>query len=102
MSRFLGPSDATVGMLFAEYINKVAPHPNAARATNDFLFSDEGQVLLATGYAHPARDVALPADVAAKLLPESAYANLHFPSNLASFSAAVKNIVDGWNTIVGP
>jgi len=96
------PSDGTVGMLFAEYISKVAPDPNAAKVTNDFLFSDEGQVLLATGYAHPARDVTLPAAVAAKLLPTSAYTNLHYPSNLESFSAAVKSIVDGWNKIVGP
>jgi putative spermidine/putrescine transport system substrate-binding protein len=96
------PSDGTVGMLFAEYISAVAPHPNAAKLANDFLFSDEGQVMLATGYAHPGRsDVKLPADVAAKLLPETAYPNLHFPTNLADFSAAVKNIVDGWNTIVG-
>lgn len=96
------PSDGTVGMLFAEYINPDAPHPNAAKLANDFLFSDEGQIMLATGYAHPGRsDVKLPADVAAKLLPESAYPNLHFPSSLESFSAAVKNIVDGWKKIVG-
>ena len=96
------PKDGTVGMLFAEYISDVAPHPNAAKAANDFLFSDEGQIMLATGYAHPGRsDVKLPDDVAAKLLPESAYPNLHFPSSLENFMVAVKNIVDGWNQIVG-
>jgi len=96
------PSDGTVGMLFAEYISVVAPHPNAAKLANDFLFSDEGQTMLATGYAHPGRsDVKLPDEVASKLLPESEYPNLHFPSSLESFSAAVKNIVDGWNAIVG-
>ena len=58
--------------------------------------------LLATGYAHPSRKVTLPPDVAAKLLPEADYANLHFPTSLSSFSAAVKNIVVGWNLIVGP
>lgn len=97
------PSDATVGMLFAEYINVDAPHPNAAKLANDFLFSDEGQIMLAEGYAHPGRsDVQLPTEVAAKLLPESAYGNLHFPTSLESFSAAVKNIVDGWNAISEP
>jgi len=96
------PQDGTVGMLFAEYISVVAPHPNAAKLANGFLFSDEGQVMLATGYAHPGRsDVKLPAEVAAKLLPESAYPKLHFPTSLDSFSKAVKNIVDGWNKIVG-
>lgn len=96
------PSDGTVGMLFAEYISVVAPHPNAGKVTNDFLFSDEGQILLATGYAHPGRsDVKLPDAVASKLLPQSAYPKLYFPSSLENFSAAVKNIVDGWNKIVG-
>jgi putative spermidine/putrescine transport system substrate-binding protein len=95
------PKDGTVGMLFAEYISAVAPHPNAAKLANDFLFSDEGQIMLTVGYAHPARKVTLPHDVAAKMLPESAYAKLHFPSSLAAFSAAVKNIVDGWNKVVG-
>jgi len=74
------PSDATVGMLFAEYISAVAPHPNAAKLENDFLLSDEGQIMLAQGYAHPARsDVKLPDDVAAKLLPESAYTEPALP-----------------------
>jgi putative spermidine/putrescine transport system substrate-binding protein len=95
------PKDATVGMLFAQYLNAKAPHPNAGQLALDFFYSDEGQVLFATGYAHPTRDVTLPADIAAKQIPESAYTNLHFPQSLDSFSAAVKNIVDGWNAIVG-
>jgi putative spermidine/putrescine transport system substrate-binding protein len=95
------PQDATVGMLFAQYISAAAPHPNAAKVAIDFFFSDEGQVLLAQGYAHPSRKVALPADVAAKMLPESAYGKIHFPSGLPAFSAAIKKIADGWNAIVG-
>jgi len=94
------PKDATVGMLFAEYISVVAPHPNAAKLEQDFLLSDEGQVMLAQGYAHPARsDVKLPADVSAKLLPESAYGNLHFPTSFDSFTKAMQDIVTGWTTI---
>jgi len=96
------PSDGTVGMLFAQYINKLAPHPNAAKCAIDYFYSDEGQVLFATGYAHPGRsDVTLPDDVAAKLLPESAYGNLHFPTNLDAFSVAMQQIKDGWEAIVG-
>jgi len=96
------PKDGTVGMVFAQYISDLAPHPNAAKLGIDYLFSDEGQVMLAQGYAHPTRsDVKLPEDVAAKMLPESAYGKLNFPKSLATFSAAVKNIVDGWNAIVG-
>jgi len=95
------PKDATVGMLFAQYLNAKAPHPNAGQLALDFFYSDEGQVLFAKGYAHPTRDVTLPADIAAKQIPESAYTNLHFPTSLDSFTVAVKNIVDGWNAIVG-
>jgi putative spermidine/putrescine transport system substrate-binding protein len=95
------PTDGTVGMLFAQYLSATAPHPDAAKVAIDFLYSDEGQVLLAQGYAHPTRAVALPDDVKAKMLPESAYANVHFPTSLPAFSAAVKKIVDGWNAIAG-
>ncbi|AGT09861.1 ABC transporter substrate-binding protein [Paracoccus aminophilus] len=95
------PSDGTVGMIFAQYANARAPHPNAARAALDFLTSDEGQVMLATGYAHPTRDIELPAEVAAKMLPTEAYGKVHFPSSLDGFSGAVKKIVDGWSAVVG-
>ncbi len=95
------PKEGTVGMLFAQYVSAVAPHPNAGKLALDYLLSDEGQIMLAQGYAHPSRKVALPAGVAAKMLPESAYSNVHFPTDLPSFSAAIKKIVDGWNAIAG-
>lgn len=95
------PKDGTVGMPFVQYLSAKAPHPNAGKAALDFLHTDEGQIMLAQGYAHPAQAVKLPDDVAAKMLPESAYGNLHFPTDLAAFSVAVKNIVDGWNAIEG-
>ncbi len=95
------PKDGTVGMLFAQYISAVAPHPNAAKLAIDYLFSDEGQVMLAQGYAHPSRKVTLPPDVAAKMLPESAYGTIRFPTSLPAFSAAIKRIADGWNAIAG-
>jgi putative spermidine/putrescine transport system substrate-binding protein len=96
------PKDGTVGMLFAQYISAKAPHPNAAKLAINYFLSDEGQVMLAQGYAHPSRDVKLPADVEAKMLPKSAYGTIHFPTDLPTFSAAIKKIVDGWNAIAGP
>ena len=95
------PTDGTVGMLFAQYISAVAPHPNAAKLAIDYFFSDEGQVMLAQGYAHPSRKVTLPASVASKMLPDSAYGKIQFPTDLPAFSAAIKKIVDGWNAIAG-
>ena len=95
------PTDGTVGMLFAQYISATAPHPNASKLALNYFFSDEGQVMLARGYAHPSRKVALPADVAAKMLPESAYAKVRFPTDRPAFSSAIKKIADGWNAIAG-
>ena len=95
------PTDGTVGMLFAQYISATAPHPNASKLALNYFFSDEGQVMLARGYAHPSRKVALPADVAAKMLPESAYGKIRFPTDLPTFSSAIKKIADGWNAIAG-
>jgi putative spermidine/putrescine transport system substrate-binding protein len=95
------PSDGTVGMPFAQYVSAVAPHPDAARLAIDVLQSDEGQALLAAGYVHPVRPVALPPEVAARLLPQSAYGAIHFPAGLASFSAALRRIAEGWNALAG-
>jgi len=94
------PTDGTVGMLFAQYISAAAPHPNAAKVAIDFLFSEEGQHLLAEGYAHPTRDIALSDAVKAKMLPASAYEKVRFPTNLASFSGAIKSIAEGWDKVV--
>ena len=47
----------------------------------------------------PRADLDLPADVAAKLLPESAYGNLHFPTSFDSFALAMQNIVAGWTVV---
>jgi len=71
------PSDATVGMIFAQYINELAPHPNAAKLSIDYFYSDEGQVMFAEGYAHPP-GMSLFREVAAKMIPADAYGNLHF------------------------
>lgn len=95
------PEDATVGMLFAQYISSEAPHPNAAMLWNDFILSDKGQEMLAEGYAHPARDIELSEEVSSRMLPEDAYPHLYFPTNLEHFSAAIADIVDGWTKIVG-
>lgn len=95
------PTDGTVGMLFAQYVSANAPHPNAAKGALDFLFSDEGQQMLAEGYAHPTRDIALTAEVSAKMLPKEQYEKVHFPTDLKTFSTAIKAIVDGWNKVAG-
>ncbi|WP_264290073.1 ABC transporter substrate-binding protein [Duffyella gerundensis] len=69
------PSDGSVTSGYTTIINKYAKHPNAAKLAREYIFSDAGQINLARGYARPIRaeHLTLPADVQAKLLPQSEY-----------------------------
>ena len=49
------PEDAVVGGYYFQAINIDAPHPNAARLWQEFLYSDEGQNLWLAGGARPVR-----------------------------------------------
>ncbi len=48
------PSDAVYGSHYCQAINASAPHPFAARLWQEFLYSDQGQLLWLRGYSHPA------------------------------------------------
>jgi putative spermidine/putrescine transport system substrate-binding protein len=100
------PATGVVAGVYIQGISAYAPHPNAARLWMEYLYSDEGQLLWLKGYGHPIRynDLAkrgvVPADLAAKLPPASAYARVVFPS-LAQQGAEGKAIADGWDKVVG-
>ncbi len=49
------PDNAVVGGYYFQAINADAPHPNAARLWQEFLYSDEGQNLWLAGGARPIR-----------------------------------------------
>ncbi|MTK12752.1 MAG: ABC transporter substrate-binding protein [Clostridiaceae bacterium] len=71
------PQEGSIRTGYTTIINKYAPHPNAAKLTREYIFSDEGQINLAKGFAKPVRtDVKLPDDVKAKLLPDDQYKNV--------------------------
>ena len=84
--RTVVPSDAVYGAYYCQAINATAPHPWAARLWQEFLYSDQGQLLWLKGYSHPA----LFADmVARKVVPKAlidalpnpaAYAKVKFAS----------------------
>ena len=99
------PATGVVAGVYIQAISAYAPHPNAAKLWMEFLYSDEGQIIWLKGYGHPARfnDLAkrkvIPADVAAKLPPSSAYAKAVFPS-LEQQDAEKQAISDGWDKIV--
>jgi putative spermidine/putrescine transport system substrate-binding protein len=72
----------------------------------EYIYSDEGQLIWLKGYGHPvrfndlAKRKAVPADLAAKLPPASAYAKVVFPS-LEQQIALAKDIAEGWDKVVG-
>jgi putative spermidine/putrescine transport system substrate-binding protein len=99
------PSSGVVAGVYAQAISAFAPHPNAARLWEEFLYSDEGQLIWLKGYGHPvryadlvARQVVPPA-VAAALPPAENYAKAVFPS-LADQAAAKQYIADNWDAVV--
>jgi len=78
-----------------------APNPFAARLWQEFLYSDEGQVLFLKGFAHPARfdDLVkrnvIPKDLMALLPPPEPYAKVRFPT-VEQTKKAQKVVADLW------
>jgi putative spermidine/putrescine transport system substrate-binding protein len=93
------------GSFYCQAIPADAAHPNAARLWEEFLYSDEGQLLFLAGYAHPARyaDLAarklIPASLAAKLPPAAPYAEITFASQ-AQVAKAQKDLAALWPRLV--
>ncbi len=80
------PEEAVFGNFYCQAINAEAPNPFAARLWQEFLYTDEGQLLWLEGYAHPARfdDMvqrdAIPQELLDKLPPAESYEGIEFPN----------------------
>ncbi len=100
------PNSGVVAGVYVQAISAYAPHPNAARLWEEFLYSDEGQLIWLKGYGHPIRYAdlaarnAIPAEVAANLPPASYYAKAAFPT-LDQQGTAKAFIVSNWDSTVG-
>ena len=92
------PSDGTVISGYTTIINKYAKHPNAAKLTREYIFSDAGQINLAKGHARPIRaeHLKLPADVQAKLLPNEQYGAAQPIKNAEAWEATSKKLPQMW------
>jgi putative spermidine/putrescine transport system substrate-binding protein len=96
------PTSGRFGGTYVQAISKYAPHPNAAKLWEEFLYSDEGQLRL-KGYCNPIRyeDMVsrnvVPADLAAKL-PDTTGAVFPTPEQLKK---ATDLITKGWDATVG-
>jgi putative spermidine/putrescine transport system substrate-binding protein len=100
------PSDGVYGGYYAQAINANAPHPWTARLWEEFLYSDQGQMLFLKGFAHPARfnDLAkrkkVPASLLKALPAPSLYARAKFAS-IGQQTAAKAKIAAEWTSKVG-
>jgi putative spermidine/putrescine transport system substrate-binding protein len=81
------PTDGVYGSFYCQAINAHAPHPWSARLWEEFLYSDQGQLLFLKGYSHPARFADLsarkviPKALLAVLPPANIYAKVKFASS---------------------
>jgi putative spermidine/putrescine transport system substrate-binding protein len=95
------PKTGIYGSYYCQAISAYAPHPHAARLWEEFLYSDEGQLLFLKGYTHPARyhDLVkrhkVPHALAKQLPPASAYKHVKF-ATLEQIKAAAKVVQEQW------
>jgi putative spermidine/putrescine transport system substrate-binding protein len=96
---------AAFGNYYCQAISKFSPHPKSAELWQEFLYSDEGQILLLKGFAHPARfadmvsrDV-IPADLLAALPPAAPYKTVKFP-NAEQTKKAQAAVAEQWSKMV--
>ncbi|HUC17486.1 MAG TPA: extracellular solute-binding protein [Acetobacteraceae bacterium] len=100
------PANATpYGAFYCQAISRYAPHPKAAQLWQEFLYSDEGQLLFLAGFAHPARfsDMVkrgvVPPALMAALPPATPYAEARFADN-AQTQKAQKALAAEWTKMV--
>ena len=100
------PSDGIYGGYYCQAVNATAPHPWAARLWQEFLYSDQGQLLWLKGFTHPAlftdmvnRKV-VPKSLLNALPPAGPYAKVKFAS-IAQQTKARATIATDWPKKVG-
>jgi putative spermidine/putrescine transport system substrate-binding protein len=97
------PASGRFAGVYVQGISAFAPHPNAAKLWQEFLYSDEGQNVWLKGYCHPIRyedltaNAKVPQEQLSKL-PDVAGAV--FPT-LDQLNKATELITKGWDGTVG-
>ncbi len=100
------PASGPYGGVYIQGISAYAPHPNAAKLWQEYLYSDEGQNAWLSGYCYPARFDAmkaagtLNADALAKL-PDATGATFPSIDQLKAAAALIADPAKGWNAVVG-
>jgi putative spermidine/putrescine transport system substrate-binding protein len=97
------PASGRFAGVYVQGISAYAPHPNAAKLWQEFLYSDEGQNIWLKGYCHPIRYENLTAE---NKVPQEQLDKLPdvegavFPT-LDQLNAATELITKGWDATVG-
>jgi len=100
------PADGVYGGYYAQAVNASAPHPWTARLWEEFIYSDQGQLLYLKGFAHPARfpvlakEKKIPKSLLSALPSPAIYAKVKFAS-IAQQTAAKAKIASDWPAKVG-
>jgi putative spermidine/putrescine transport system substrate-binding protein len=97
------PTDGKYFQMYAQAINKEAPHPAAARLWMEFLFSPEGQNLYLKGFARPVLMPAMQEDgtidkAAAEALPP-VEGEPTFPTT-EQLDKAKEKLAGGWDAAI--
>jgi putative spermidine/putrescine transport system substrate-binding protein len=96
------PSDGTTQAPYCHIINKYAAHPNAAKLFREYILTDEAQIFQAQKYARPlVQGLTIPADVAAKFPPDTAYAAVKPIKDWKAAAAAIARLATEWTIEVG-
>lgn len=91
------PSEGSVISGYTTTINAYSKRPNIAKMTREFIFSDEGQINFAKGFARPILidHIRLPPEVAENVLPSEQYAKAR-PVNSDLWMNAAKQLGRQW------
>lgn len=95
------PQDGSVISGYTTIINKYAKNPNAAKLAREYIFSDQGQINLADGYARPIRtSITLPQSIQDKLLANDQYVNVHPVTDFSAWEKSSRKLPRQWQESV--
>jgi putative spermidine/putrescine transport system substrate-binding protein len=99
------PKSGVLAGMYVQGVSAYAPHPNAARLYQEYLYSDEATLLWMKGYVHPVRfdDMlkrgVIPPDILGKLPPADVYAKAAIPT-IDQLTNAKNVITANWDSVV--
>ena len=96
------PSDGTTSAPYVSLLNTYGAHKNAAKLLQEYVLSDEGQMIQAKKYARPIRDgVVLPDEIAAAFPPAEAYAAVKPVKDWVQAATIGPSLAETWTIPVG-